>query len=151
MSKRWLSPTRTDFSLPSIFDEVGFDKLAKIARTWNARGYCLGCAARPGPEFDRWFLPDERATLSSMGFGIVDASACRVIIETPTQVLIGADFPLWMLPSVTLNPSPGQACQHTPGDLSNQLHASAPPDRQETRHDATDHPSHRDISSNECR
>jgi hypothetical protein len=96
ISKLWEDASRTDFDLPAIYQEL--PPFTQIVGKAHRNGLHIGCAARSGLIFDRWFSAKELAALAAIGFAIHDASGCEVLAETETQVLIGSPNPLMFLP-----------------------------------------------------
>lgn len=95
-SGQWVDAWRTDY-LPPIYSELpGFVALVNKA---NRSGLHIGCAARGKDGLLAWFSPMELLRLDGLGFGVVDASHCEVLAETPHQIIIGSREPLRMLPS----------------------------------------------------
>ena len=79
----------------AIYAEMpGFGMLVDLA---HQRGEHIGCAVRAG-RLHEWFSPGDLRRLRDYGFSLVDASRCRVIAETHSQVVIGSQKPLRKLP-----------------------------------------------------
>lgn len=94
LSEKWVDSFRTSQN-PPIYEE--YPEFVLKVREAHGRGLHIGCAARGRAGLLSWFSPMEIVRLSDMGFRVVDASACDVLHETPTQVLIASDRPLRLL------------------------------------------------------
>jgi hypothetical protein len=97
ITSRWLRP-EPDESLPSIMAEFG-DKLDQTIISAKRKGLNLGCAC-DAEGLALWFNSDERRALGLLGFGVVDASRCQVLLRGRHQVVVGWLLPLSLLPRV---------------------------------------------------
>ena len=96
LSSRWVDAFRTA-QHPPIYDER--PDWLDICRQAQSSGAHIGCAVDGMDALLSWFSPMELVRLYDMGFRIVDASACDVLIRTPTQVVISSRLPLKLLPN----------------------------------------------------
>jgi len=95
LSAKWVDSFRTA-QHPPIYDERP-DYLDHVANA-HKRGMHIGCAVRGREGLLSWFSPMEIFRLYDLGFYIADASACDVLIETGTQLVIASPQPLRALP-----------------------------------------------------
>lgn len=93
-SHRWMTDENPMIGKPIIVEVKDCEKI--IDRALRS-GLHLGCAVHPD-KLHIWFTQRELRTLAGLGFSLVDASVCKVLAETETQVLIGWQFPLLWLP-----------------------------------------------------
>ncbi len=80
----------------SISQERGIERA--IAKALRMGLLHVGCAVR-ADKIGVWFTPDDISRLTRLGYRMVDASACQILMGTDQQVLIGSKFPLKFLPS----------------------------------------------------
>lgn len=99
LSERWVDAWRTS-QLPPIYEEV--PSFVALVNNAHREGLHIGCAVRGLEAMLAWFSPMELMRLHDMGFGIVDASACEVLMETKHQLVIGSKSPLRDLPAAHL-------------------------------------------------
>ena len=95
LSAKWVDAFRTE-QHPPIYVECP-DYLSHVEAAHN-RGMHIGCAVRGKGKLLSWFSPMEILRLYDMGFYIADASACEVLVETPTQLIVASPRPLRLLP-----------------------------------------------------
>lgn len=95
LSSKWVDSFRTT-QHPTIYHERP-DYLDHVANA-HKEGMHVGCAVRGRDGLLSWFSPMEIFRLYDLGFYIADASACDVLIETGTQMVIASQKPLRMLP-----------------------------------------------------
>ena len=95
LSSRWVDAFRTA-QHPPIYEER--PDWLDVCREAQASGAHVGCAVDGADALLSWFSPMELIRLHDLGFFIVDASACDVLIRTQTQVVIASRLPLKKLP-----------------------------------------------------
>lgn len=95
-SSRWVDSFRT-VQHPPIYEER--PDWLDLCRAAQSSGAHVGCAVDGMDALLSWFSPMELVRLYDLGFRIVDASTCKVLIRTPTQVVISSRQPLNKLPS----------------------------------------------------
>jgi len=98
-SHTWVSNDRDAPSLlPPIYQELPtFKQMVTFA---HSMGLHIGVAVRGIDALQKWFMPDELAKLRNDGFRVVQCDNCRVLAETPNQVLIASKAPLFCLPEI---------------------------------------------------
>lgn len=97
LSQKWTDSWRTS-QLPPIYQEV--PAFAALVNNAHSEGLHIGCAVRGKDALFEWFSPMEILRLREMGFGIVDATGCEILMETQHQLVIGSKAPLHKLPPV---------------------------------------------------
>ena len=98
-SIEWLDEA-SDRPLPvPITNEVpDFHRIVRVA---HEDGLHIGCAVRGRDGVFKWFLASELTRLKELGFRLVCCNRCKILAETPTQLLIGSRSPLARLPRVS--------------------------------------------------
>ncbi len=85
---------------PTIMEEFG-DKLAPAVAWAHKSGFHIGCAYINEKCIDRLLSQCERQRLKYLGYFLVDASACCVLLQSENQLLIVSKKPLKFLPKIT--------------------------------------------------
>lgn len=77
---------------PALFEELGIhpDRLAHLVPIGLHGGY----ACRSMAEIRRWFSRGEIRRLNRLGYQLVSFEPDEILVEAPTQVLIGMHKPL---------------------------------------------------------
>lgn len=81
MTDRWRDPDGNDF--PPIQAEFGLAWREEIPRGWHC-----GCAFRDPSQAGEWFSAAECGRLASLGYHLVALAGCRVLRESPHQMIV---------------------------------------------------------------
>lgn len=92
-SRVWMTDKTPKIGAPIFMDR----RLLSVVGKAHADGLHIGCAVRLD-KISLWFTPQDVERLSSLGFFLVDASRCKVLLETDQQALVGWRKPLKKLP-----------------------------------------------------
>lgn len=96
-SHLWIDPDKDDALCPPMMVEFP-DWRRRLARyPWVIH---IGCCVDGIRGLHKWFTPREIATLTSLGYRLVDASALTPICVGRSQIIGGSRFPLAWLPAV---------------------------------------------------
>lgn len=98
-SHKWVSQDTTAPMLPPI--QVEFPDFLSLVADAHERGQHLGVAVRGVQGLRAWFMPDELEALRGFGYRVVRCDQCRIIAESPHQVIIAHSRPLKRLPRVS--------------------------------------------------
>ncbi len=83
-SDKWVDDNARAFERPSIMQDFGFDFM-KHANP----GECVGCGFLSVEDLTKWFSVTERFILRQHGYVLAEVPDCRIILQSPTQILFG--------------------------------------------------------------